>query len=177
MTYKQVVPFTPSNGGNRPGFCLQNVRLGYGIASKYANAITAWSNTEQHKDRNVPKGVDVPLYYSYKTDGHINVRLANGKVWSDGNLYSSIEDYEAKSTPIYLGWGESVNDVRVIKESEVHECKEEEYKAAAVYWEKKARARLAVAAEQEKKIKELEQQLAASQGEFVQVGELFVRKG
>jgi hypothetical protein len=95
--------------------CLKNVRLGYGILPKYDNATAAWNNTEQHRDRNVPLGVDVPLYYSWGRDGHINVRLANGRVWSDGDLYVSIEDYEAKKEPNFLGWGESVNEVRVIQ--------------------------------------------------------------
>ena len=115
MPYKQVKPFDQSKGGKKPGYCLQNTRLGYGIAPKYDNAAQAWKSTEQHKDRNVPQGVDVPLYYDYGSEDHVNVRLANGKVWSDGNLYASIEDYEAKKAPRFLGWGESVNGVRVIE--------------------------------------------------------------
>lgn len=118
---KQIIPFNQAKAGKKPLFCLQNVRLGFGIAAKYPNAITAWNNTEQHKDRNVPDGLDVPLYYSWKVDGHINVRLANGTVWSDGNIYRSIADYEAKSAPVYLGWGESVNNVKVIGENIVND--------------------------------------------------------
>jgi hypothetical protein len=96
-----------------------NVRLGYSISSKYATAWVAWSHTQQHKDRNVPPGVCVPLYYKYYVNGqnygHINVRLPNGTVWSDGAIYGSIADYEAKKAPDFVGWGESVNDVRVIE--------------------------------------------------------------
>lgn len=113
---KQIIPFNQAKAGKKPLFCLQNVRLGFGIAAKYPNAITAWNNTEQHKNREVPEGLDVPLYYSWKVDGHINVRLADGRVWSDGNIYKSIADYEAKSAPVFLGWGESVNNVKVIGE-------------------------------------------------------------
>lgn len=119
MAYKQVKAFNQAKGGRKDGFCLQNVRLGYGIGSKYDNATQAWNNTQQHKDRNVPAGVDVPLFYYYKTkngnEGHINVRLANGKVWSDGEIFGSIGEYEAKRAPDFIGWGESINGVRVVE--------------------------------------------------------------
>lgn len=117
--YKQLKPFDQSKAGKKKGYCLQNTRLGYGIVSKYDNATEAWNHTEQHKDRNVPAGVDIPLFYKYMTgygnEGHINVRLTNGKVWSDGEIFASIEDYEAKKVPDFIGWGESVNGVRVIE--------------------------------------------------------------
>lgn len=113
--YKQAKSFNQKLAGTAAGYCLQNVRRGYGIASKYPTAKEAWNHTQQHKDRNVPTGVDVPLFYTYGTDGHINVRLANGTVWSDGNIYKSIVDYESKKAPDFIGWGESVNDVTVLQ--------------------------------------------------------------
>lgn len=116
MAYKQTKSFSTSRGGSTPGYCLRNTRLGYGIAAKYANAITAWKNTQQHKNRSIPTGVEVPLFYSYKTDGHINVRLADGRVWSDGKIYANLDAYlRAATACTYLGWGESVNGVRVIE--------------------------------------------------------------
>lgn len=119
MAWKQIKPFNQSKGGTKKGYCLQNVRLGYEIVPKYENATEAWSHAGQHNDRNVPLGIDVPLFYKYITgygnEGHINVRLANGKVWSDGEIFASIEDYEAKKVPDFLGWGESVNGIRVIE--------------------------------------------------------------
>lgn len=116
MSYKQVRAFDPKKAGSKVGYCLQNVRLGFGIAAKYANAITAWNNAQGHKDRNIPTGIDVPLFYSFKSDGHVNVRLANGKVWSDGNLYANLQDYTSKHPAVsYLGWGEILNGVRVIQ--------------------------------------------------------------
>lgn len=114
--YKQIRAFNQAEGGHIAGFCLQNVRKGFGIASKYPNAITAWQHTQQRPNRDFPAGVVVPLYYSYKTDGHINVHLPNGQVWSDGNLYANLADYEAKHPTVhFLGWGESVNDVQVVQ--------------------------------------------------------------
>lgn len=120
---EQVRSFNQNTAGKTPNMCLANVTAGYGIPNKYASAWQAWQHTQQHTDRNVPQGVDVPLYYSYTATidgstqnyGHINVRLANGTVWSDGNIYENIDAYLANHTPEYVGWGESVNDVTVIK--------------------------------------------------------------
>jgi len=114
--FRQLKPFEQAKGGTRPLYCLQNVRLGYGIASLYPNAITAWEHTQQHKNRDIPKGLDIPLFYSYKKDGHVNVRIRDGRVWSDGEIFKSLEDYEARREPVYLGWGESINNVKVIVE-------------------------------------------------------------
>lgn len=118
MAWKQKVKFNQSKGGSKHLYCLQNVRLGFGIPAKYPNAITAWENTEQHKNKSIPKGVDVPLYYGYGVEGHINVRLANGKIWNDGKIFSSLSAFEkAWSNVDYKGWGESINDVKVIGET------------------------------------------------------------
>lgn len=123
MPYTQVKAFNQSKATKEKNMCLQNVRTGYGIAPRYATAWAAWGGTEQHKNRSVPTGVDVPLFYDYTTGGkrygHINVRLANGKVWNDGKLFSSLSAFEkAWGNVKYVGWGESVNEVRVIKEGD-----------------------------------------------------------
>lgn len=117
----QLIPFDQSKGGKIPNLCLDNVVKGYQIQNKYASAWEAWQHTEQHTDP-VPSGLDVPLFYAYTTTldgitknyGHINVRLANGTVWSDGNIYANIEAYEAHHDPKFVGWGESVNDYKII---------------------------------------------------------------
>jgi hypothetical protein len=110
--------------------CLRNVRMGYEIAPLYDDAWTAWLNTEQHKNRSIPLGVDVPLFYSFtatiggvrKNYGHINVRLKDGRIWNDGNIFSNLSSFEQSHSNVsYVGWGESVNKVRVIKENNV--CK------------------------------------------------------
>lgn len=120
MGYKQTRAFNKALGGSTKGFCLRNTRQGYSIGPKYINATQAWNNTEQHANRSVPAGVDVPLFYYYKVlginQGHINVRLANGTVWSDGQIFSSLASYEAQKAPTFLGWGELVNGVRVIEQ-------------------------------------------------------------
>lgn len=121
----QLRPFNQAQGGTTPNMCLANVTKGYGIPNRYASAWEAWEHTQQHGDE-PPAGLDIPLYYSYyvaldddkvpQNYGHINVRLANGTVWSDGKIYSSIQAYTGSpGRPKYVGWGESVNDVKVIE--------------------------------------------------------------
>lgn len=118
----QIIPFNTANGGTTPNMCLANVCAGYGIPNKYASAWEAWQHTQQHTDP-IPDGLDVPLYYSYTADlgdgpqnyGHINVRLKDGTVWSDGTIYANLDAYLANHTPKYVGWGESINDTKIIE--------------------------------------------------------------
>lgn len=123
MAYKQVTGWDSNKGGTAPGMCLSNVRKGYGIPAKYDNAWTAWQNTQQHTGRDYPAGVYAPIYFSYTTTiggvrknyGHIGVRYPDGRFWTDGRVFASVEAYEAVKAPRYVGWGESVNGVSVIK--------------------------------------------------------------
>lgn len=120
---KQDIAFNPAQAGTIHNFCLDNVRKGFGIENKYASAWQAWENTQQHPDRNIPDGLDVPLFYSYTANidgvtqnyGHINVRLADGTVWSDGTIYANLDAYLYNHYPQYVGWGESINDFKIIE--------------------------------------------------------------
>jgi hypothetical protein len=122
--WKQTRGWNSNKGGKQAGMCLRNVRMGYDIASKYDDAWTAWTRTQQHKNRNYPAGVYAPIFFSYtatidgvrKNYGHIGVRYPDGRFWSDGSVYASVEEYERLRAPVFVGWGESVNDVRVIEE-------------------------------------------------------------
>jgi hypothetical protein len=121
MSWKQTRNFVQSRGGTRTGWCLQNVRLGYGINSRYPNAWAAWGGTQQHRNRSIPSGVAVPLFYDWVSGGtrfgHINVRLPDGRVWNDGRVFQSLATFErSMPTARYVGWGESVNNVRVIEQ-------------------------------------------------------------
>lgn len=139
--YSQLKSFKIAAAGTKKYFCLQNVRLGFGIPAKYDTAWEAWKATEQHKTRTIPTGVDVPLYYSFTTTidgvrknyGHISVRLKDGRHWSDGKIYPSIKALETDLSNItYVGWGESINDVKVIKkEDDLYKGK------SAKYWHDK----------------------------------------
>lgn len=114
--YKQLKNFDQSKAGNVKGFCLRNVRLGYGIGSKYDSAWISWQNAPQFTSA-IPTGVDVPVYFWWGKYGHIGVRLADGRFWSDGKIYSSLTAYRVTHPAvIYRGWSDEVNDVRVIQD-------------------------------------------------------------
>lgn len=125
---QQVRPFVIANASTDKYWCLQNVRRGYGIPAYYSTARKAWNGTQQHKDRNFPAGCAVPVFWSlhltldgvYADYGHIAVRLADGRIWTDGRYYANVDTLNAGylgGKGVYLGWGESVNNVKVIGES------------------------------------------------------------
>lgn len=114
--YKQLKKFDQTKAGSVKGYCLRNVRLGYGIGPKYDSAWIAWQNADQHTSSPIPTGVDVPVYFWWGKYGHIGVRLANGKFWSDGRTYPNLSAYRVTHPAVlYRGWSDEVNDVKVIK--------------------------------------------------------------
>ena len=131
---QQAIPFNTSKGGNIKNFCLANVCKGYSIPNLFPSAWEAWLNTEQHRDA-PPLGLDIPVFFSYTATidgitqnwGHIGVRLKDGHFWSDGNIYPSIDAYQANHTPRYVGWGESVNNITILKGDDVSTVGEVEF--------------------------------------------------
>lgn len=113
--YKQLRDFRLDIAGNVKGYCLRNVRLGYGIGAKYATAWQAWQNSPQQTGA-IPSGVEVPVYFWYGRDGHIGVQLADGTFWSDGKIYSSLAKYRLSHPLVmYRGWSTQVNGLDVIQ--------------------------------------------------------------
>jgi hypothetical protein len=131
---QQLIGFDTTKGGHTPNFCLANVCAGYSIKNLYPSAWEAWSHTQQHTDT-PPAGTDVPVFFSYtatidninKNWGHIGVKLKDGRFWSDGNIYPSIESYQANHTPRYVGWGESINNVTILKGDDMSTVGEVEF--------------------------------------------------
>lgn len=110
MSWQQVVPFSLSKMGRTKNFCLRNVRLGYGIGGKYANAKQAMNENANkgtlHPLLEIPKNVTVPVFTSAGVFGHVEVCL-NGTYYSDGVKVG-------KPNNSYK-WGEFLNGVRVVK--------------------------------------------------------------
>lgn len=111
MAWKQVKEFNLSKMGHTKNFCLNNVRKGYGIGPKYANAKLAMNENKKkgtlHSLSTIPKNVTVPVYTDQGIWGHIEVCL-KGTYYSDGVKVG-------KPNSTYM-WGEFVNGVRVVSE-------------------------------------------------------------
>lgn len=113
MGWKQVVPFDLSKMGTRPNYCLQNVRLSYGIPPKYADAKSAMNASKRagtfHEGADVPTNVSVPLFADTGcVYGHVMVD-DKGTVYSDGKWLPSFKGMRV------LGWSETLNDVRIVE--------------------------------------------------------------
>ena len=110
MSYwKQDKPFNPAKMGTTKNFCLHNVRLGYGIGSKYADARGAMNENRDkgtlHPMTDIPTNVSVPVFTSAGIWGHVMV-CDKGTYYSDGVKVS-------KPNSSYM-WGEWLNGVRVV---------------------------------------------------------------
>jgi hypothetical protein len=115
--YVQTRAFNQNKAGSAKGWCLRNVRLGYGIGPKYDSAWIAWQNSPQFTS-SIPTGVSVPIYFWWGKYGHIGVQLPDGRFWTDGVIWSSLSRYRlTHPTIVYRGWSTHVNGVEVIKNS------------------------------------------------------------
>lgn len=112
MAWKQLKAFNLAKMGHKKNFCLNNVRLGYGIGPKYASAKLAMNENRKkgtlHPLSTIPKNVTVPVYTSQGIWGHIEVCL-KGTYYSDGVK-------AGKPNNSYM-WGEYVNGVRVVEQT------------------------------------------------------------
>lgn len=125
MPWKQTRHFDTSKGGTVKYMCLSNSRKGYEIAARYETASIAWRNTVQHTGA-IPAGLAVPVFWDwygtlegkYDNYGHVAVRLPDGRIWTDGRYYSSVDELNRlylSGKGKYLGWGETLNGVRVVE--------------------------------------------------------------
>lgn len=113
MAWEQVTPFNLSKMGKKAGYCLQNVRLAYGIAPKYADAKAAMLANRNagtlHDISTLPKNVAVPVFVdTASVYEHVEV--------SDrGTFYSDGKKLVNPMSQRFFGWGETLNDVRIVK--------------------------------------------------------------
>ena len=115
MSYIQVKTFNPSKMGKRDGWCLMNVRLGFGITngkfpSAKADMESQRANGTLHPISTLPTDCAVPVYLNTTSPyEHVEV-CVNGKTWySDGKIV------KAPAKSIIFGWGELCDGVRVVK--------------------------------------------------------------
>ena len=106
---------------NRPGYCLQQVRLWAGIPPRYPDAATAWRNAnDKHRDRRPPRGAAVYWVGGSKGYGHIATSLGRGRVRSTDAAGSGVvatrtlKWFERHWPSLrYAGWAWDVNEVTI----------------------------------------------------------------
>lgn len=113
MSWQQVKPFNLSKMGTTPGLCLQNVRLAFGVGSKYASAKDAMLANKNagtlHSIDTLPKNVAVPVFVD-TSSVYEHVEVADrGTFYSDGKRVSN--PYNQR----FFGWGETLNGERIVK--------------------------------------------------------------
>src|SRR5580765_8166140 len=106
---------------NAPGMCQQVVRTWCGIGARYADAATAWRNTnDRHPgDRHPPRGAAVFWTGGSHGYGHIALSLGNGKIRSTdsgGRGRVATVDLgwvERNWHHRYAGWAWDINEVTI----------------------------------------------------------------
>lgn len=113
MAYKQVKLFDINKMGKRKGYCLQNVREGFGIGKKYADAkVDMLANKAAgtlHDISSLPTDVAVPVYLDTSSSYEHIIVSDHGTLYSDGKQLTSLAGLKV------FGWGESINGVRVVE--------------------------------------------------------------
>lgn len=109
----QKRPFNLDNMGTEPGMCLKNVRLAFDIPPKYADAKAAMiANRDAgtlHDISTLPNNVAVPVFVDTPSVyEHVEV-ADSGTFYSDGALV--VDPMNQK----FFGWGETLNDVRIVE--------------------------------------------------------------
>lgn len=111
--WKQLKTFSINRMGKKKGYCLQNVRLGFGIGSKFYNAKQDMLNNKKkgtlHSMSDLPKNIQVPVYLDTSSVHEHIIAYDKGTYYSDGKKLTSIKGLK------FYGWGELLEDVRVVK--------------------------------------------------------------
>lgn len=113
MAWQQTTAFNLAKMGKKPNMCLQNVRLAYGIPSYYYDAKAAMLANKKagtlHPISTLPTNVAVPVFVDTASPNeHVEV-ADHGTFYSDG---AKVAD---PSNQVYFGWGETLNEVRIVK--------------------------------------------------------------
>lgn len=112
--WKQLVNFNVKKMGTKKGYCLQNVRLGFGLSAKHASAkadMIANKNAGTfHSMSTLPSNISVPVYVDTSSVYEHIIAYDKGTYYSDGKKLTSIKGMK------FFGWGEMCEGVRVVKQ-------------------------------------------------------------
>lgn len=114
MGWKQDRPFVLMRMGKTPGMCLRNVRISFDpeIPSLYFDAKAAMLANKRagtlHDISTLPKNVAVPVFVDTASiNEHVEVS-DKGTFYSDGKYVANPMSQK------FFGWGETLNDVRIV---------------------------------------------------------------
>lgn len=110
--WKQKIPFNLAKMGHRTGYCLQNVRLGFGLPANFGSAKEDYQYNKNknaiHDILTVPLNCSVPVYADTANPNEHILISVNGKFYSDGVLIN-------KDKFKYFGWGEYCEGEKVVE--------------------------------------------------------------
>lgn len=112
--YKQVRPFDPSKMGTRKNWCLANCMAGFvpPIPPKYEDAKAAMLANRNagtlHSMDTLPLNCAVPVFADTPSQWEHVMVCDKGVMYSDGFIVDA-------SKFNYFGWGETLNDVRIVE--------------------------------------------------------------
>lgn len=113
MAWKQVRGFDIKKMGTKVGYCQQNVRLGFGIAAKYASAKLDMEAQRKggtlHDISSLPTNVAVPIFVDTNSSYEHVIVSDHGVLYSDGKRLTSLAGLKC------FGWAELLNGVRVVE--------------------------------------------------------------
>lgn len=111
--YDQTLNFNPKKMGTRPGWCLMNCRLGFGIQrgcfpSAKADMESQKKNKTLHPINTLPTNCAVPVYAD-TTNVYEHVVVYDKGTWYEDGRKIKKPNYK------WFGWGELCDGVRVVK--------------------------------------------------------------
>lgn len=113
MAWKQITPCDINAMGTRNGYCLQNVRLAFGVPSKYYDAKEAMEANKKagtlHSVAELPTDVAVPVFVDTSSPNEHVIIADHGKFYSDGKRLTTLNGLKC------FGWGETLNDVAIVE--------------------------------------------------------------
>lgn len=111
--WKQLQYFDKYSMGKEKGYCLRNVRQAFDIPAKFNSAFDDLKNNIAkgtfHDMKTLPTNVAVPVYVDTASKYEHIIVSDKGKFYSDGKRL-----YITKNVK-FFGWGELINDVRVVE--------------------------------------------------------------
>lgn len=111
--WKQVRDFDLDDMGTEEGYCLRNVRKAFRIKAKFSSALEDYKNNlakdTLHEIKTLPLNVAVPVYLDTASKYDHIVVADKGVFYENGKKM-----YLTPNLKFY-GWGELINDVRVVE--------------------------------------------------------------